>query len=240
MRTKTLLIAAAALAAAVTSSQAQSTVYSQNIVGYINTSLSSGYNLVANQLNVNNTNGASEVYPNLPDGTFFYGWNPASSSYTVSIFDTGGGSSAPDNSWYMSDYSTPTNEPIVSPGLSGGSFLQLPTGVTNTTAGSVVLSNTVALVTGYNLVGSTLPVGGSVITSTVNFLPPDGTFCYTWTGTAYVVNIYDTGGGSSAPANSWYMSDYSTPTNALTVTVGQGAFFQLPAPYSWTQVLTNN
>ncbi len=36
MRTKTLLIAAAALAAAVTSSQAQSTVYSQNIVGYVN------------------------------------------------------------------------------------------------------------------------------------------------------------------------------------------------------------
>ena len=40
-------------------------------------------------------------------------------------------------------------------------FLQLPSAVTNTTAGSVVLSNEkpVALVSGYNLVGSTLPVG---------------------------------------------------------------------------------
>ena len=87
MRTKTLLIAAAALAAAVTSSQAQSTVYSQNIVGYINTSLAPGYNLVANQLNVNNTNGASgSVRPSLPDGTYSTVGIRLHSQFVISIY----------------------------------------------------------------------------------------------------------------------------------------------------------
>jgi len=51
MRTKTLLIGAAALTASVISSQAQGTVYSQNVVGYINQTVSANsYNEVANQL----------------------------------------------------------------------------------------------------------------------------------------------------------------------------------------------
>ena len=41
MRTKTLLFAAAALAASITASQAQ-TVYSQNVVGYINITVTNG------------------------------------------------------------------------------------------------------------------------------------------------------------------------------------------------------
>ena len=65
-------------------------------------------------------------------------------------------------------------------------------------------------------------------------------YAYTWNGTGYTISIYDSGGGSTTPVNSWYMSDYSTPTNALSLNVAQGAFFQLPSPYSWQQVLTNN
>jgi hypothetical protein len=50
MRTKTLLIAAAALAATVTASKAQ-TVYSQNVVGYVNVTVTNGtLAMVANQL----------------------------------------------------------------------------------------------------------------------------------------------------------------------------------------------
>lgn len=60
MRTKTLLIAAAALAAATISSQAQ--VYSQNVVGYVNQSIPAGhYQIIGSQLingsDVNQTNG---------------------------------------------------------------------------------------------------------------------------------------------------------------------------------------
>jgi hypothetical protein len=51
MRTKTLLMTAAALAAGVISSQAQGTVYSQNVVGYVNLAVpASGLQMVANQL----------------------------------------------------------------------------------------------------------------------------------------------------------------------------------------------
>ena len=49
MRTKTLLIAAAALAVGITSSEAQ--VYSQNVVGYVNMTVPAGhYQIVGNQL----------------------------------------------------------------------------------------------------------------------------------------------------------------------------------------------
>jgi hypothetical protein len=51
MRTKTLLMTAAALAAGIISSQAQGTVYSQNVVGYVNVSVpGSTLQMVANQL----------------------------------------------------------------------------------------------------------------------------------------------------------------------------------------------
>src|ERR1700761_8862396 len=76
MRTKTLLIAAAALAAAVTSSNAQSTVYSQNVVGYVNTVLPGGsaLSLVANPLN-GSTNSANVILPALVGGESVLVWS---------------------------------------------------------------------------------------------------------------------------------------------------------------------
>jgi len=232
---KTLLIAAAALAAGIISTQAQ--VYSQNIVGYANLVLSANYNMVANQFNVGSSNGASEVFPSIPDSTFLYRWN--GSSYTVNIYDSGGGSTPPNQSWYMSDYNTPTNQPVIPPGQ--GCFLQLPFSVTNTVVGSVVpnpgATNTANLVAGYNMVGSIIPAGGSLTNSIFNFDAPDSTFVYAWNGSSFTINIYDTGGGSTPPAQSWYMSDYNTPTNAPSLSVGQGVFFQLPGSWSWKQSL---
>src|SRR5579864_5383251 len=75
MRTKTLLIASAgALAAAITSSQAQ-TVYSQNVVGYVNTPLPNGqYTLVNNPLN-GTTNGASSVLTGFTGGENLLIWH---------------------------------------------------------------------------------------------------------------------------------------------------------------------
>jgi hypothetical protein len=75
MRTKTLLIAVAgALAAAITSSQAQ-TVYSQNVVGYVNTTLTGSYafSMVCNPLN-GTTNGAEQVMPGLTGGESLFVW----------------------------------------------------------------------------------------------------------------------------------------------------------------------
>ena len=228
-------MAAAALAAGVISTQAQ--VYSQNVVGYYNLNLVAGYNMVANQFTVGNSNGLNEIFPSIPDSTFVYQWN--GSGYTITIYDTGGGSTAPAQSWYMGDYSTPTNQPVLVPGL--GAFLLLPSAVTNTVVGTVVSSNVNNLVSGYNLVGSSLPVGGASTNSLFNMAGlPDSSFIYQWNGSAYTISIFDTGGGSTPPAQSWYMSDYSTPTNALSLKVGEGAFFLLPSSWTWTQSFTNN
>jgi hypothetical protein len=82
MRTKALLLAAVAVAA-VASSQAQ--VYSVNAVGYVNTTLKPGFNLISNPLTAaNNTIG--ELFKNIqggvPGGTTVYkfvngGFSPA-------------------------------------------------------------------------------------------------------------------------------------------------------------------
>ena len=84
MRTKTLLLTAALVAAGVATSMAQSNVYSLNVVGYVNVPIQAGFNMVCNPLDVGdgqgnvltnvigggNTNGTA-----LPDSTFLYPWN---------------------------------------------------------------------------------------------------------------------------------------------------------------------
>ena len=109
MRTKTLLIAAAALAVGVATSMAQT--YSQNVVGYYNLNMPVGYNMVSVQLQVGVSNGASEVFPSLPDGTALLTWDPVGAQFVYNYYDTGGGSTAPAASWYMADYGTLTNAP---------------------------------------------------------------------------------------------------------------------------------
>lgn len=69
MRTRTLFLAAAALAAGLATSSAQ--VYSQNVVGYMNVSTPIGFSLIANQLNSTNNTVASLI-PNAPDGSIIY------------------------------------------------------------------------------------------------------------------------------------------------------------------------
>src|ERR1035441_5236741 len=104
MRTKTLLIAAAALAVGVATSMAQT--YSQNVVGYYNLNMVAGYNMVSVQLAVGVSNGASEIFPNIPDGTELMTFNPNTVQYILNFYDTGGGSTVPAASWYMADYGT--------------------------------------------------------------------------------------------------------------------------------------
>jgi hypothetical protein len=92
MRTKTLLIAAAAMAVGIISSQAQ--VYSQNVVGYYNvtvpgTSGTTGFQVVGNQFNCGSSNGLNEVFANgglISDVNFTYNsvvyiWDPVGGVY---------------------------------------------------------------------------------------------------------------------------------------------------------------
>src|ERR1044071_5172553 len=92
MRTKALICAAGLLAASAVSSMAQGSVYSLNVVGYINVTLTNGFNLIANQLDLNGTlnftnNTVTAVLgTNLPANSKAYAYD-TSSGYTISTFN---------------------------------------------------------------------------------------------------------------------------------------------------------
>jgi hypothetical protein len=251
MRTKTLLLSAAALlAAGIVSSQAQP-VYSQNIVGYASLTAPSAYTMMTVPFQVGVSNGGNEIFgTNLPDQTLFLIWNAAAGKYITDVYDTGAGYNTPPY-WFMSDDSTPTNIPTFTPGQ--GFFMNAPGGVTNTFAGVVPVSvgatNTQVLGSFYNFIGSTIPFAGSVTNTTINLggtnslgaTLPDQTLVlfYNSTSGKFVTDVYDTGAGYNTPPY-WYMSDDSTPTNPPSISVGQGFFINPPGGGTWTEVLPSN
>ena len=83
---KTLLIAAAALAAGVISSQAQ--VYSQNIVGYVNVPVNGGYTAVTTPLDVGNNSVTNyfDYTSGANDGSIIATW--AGTHYVQTMFDS--------------------------------------------------------------------------------------------------------------------------------------------------------
>jgi len=100
MRTKTLLLTAAIVAAGIGASQAQ--VYSVNAVGYVNVSVTNGYNLIANPLNGTNNN-INTVIPAAPDQSLVFYWNTNTQNFlpAVTFFDFGAGNV--DTGWYDGD-----------------------------------------------------------------------------------------------------------------------------------------
>src|ERR1035437_9506831 len=99
---KTLLMAAAALAAGIITSQAQP-VYSQNIVGYVNTTLPVGYSLITVPLNAaasGNTVPATNVLNALQSSDAVIIWNGSGySKYAYLDFGPGQTWQYPDGSF---------------------------------------------------------------------------------------------------------------------------------------------
>jgi hypothetical protein len=122
MRTKTLLIAVAALAVGVASSMAQ--IYSQNIVGYVNTPILTGYNLLVAPVSPNTTNNAEAILPSLSSGDTLLVWNGG--GYNNDYYNGPG-------DWY--DGGTFASIPVPTLNLSQGFFYQ------NTAAGKNWIQN---------------------------------------------------------------------------------------------------
>jgi hypothetical protein len=220
MRTKSLLLAAAALAAGVLSSQAQ-TVYSANIVGYVNTQLPSGYSLINNPLlSSDGTNGAENVLGgSLQAFDSLLIWN--GTGYTVYSYQGPG-------SW-----TDASGNPIAAPTISPGNavFYQNNSGAaeSNTFVGTVILTNTVALPAGYSFVASTVPISG--LADSTNFNLPFQAFdsILFWNGAGYTAYSYQGPG-------SWTDSTGAAVT-APTISVGEGFFYQnnSGAAETWSQ-----
>ena len=235
MRTKTLLIASAvALAAAITTSQAQ-TVYSANIVGYVNQILpgsGNGFTLINVPL-TGATNAADVEMPCLNTFDSILVWT-GSSFYTYTYVGPGanqpGGTGA--GNWSNTDPGNPGGPPILTPGE--GFFYQNQQGSaeTNTWTGNVVLSNSVALSgsgSGFTLVGSSVPLSGFADNTNIDL--PLQTFdsVLAWNGTGYYVYTYVGAGynqpGGTGPGN-WSNTDPGNSSGPPTLVVGEGFYYQ--------------
>jgi len=173
MRTKTLLLAAAAIAAGVISSQAQSNVYSANVVGYVNKSFLNQYFVMAcNPLNTTN-NQLSSIMPSPPEGTTVWLWNVGLQDFDgvinpIPTFAAG--------NWIPDPVIAPGEGFFVVGGAGSGSF-------TNTYVGEVPQgAPSIALVGNYNFeaIGSLVPVGGSLTNVLDQYPAVAGDTVWTW------------------------------------------------------------
>jgi hypothetical protein len=213
MKTKTLLIAAAALAAMVISSEAQP-VFSANVVGYVNVALPAGQlALVENPLD-NGTNTGNDVLGSLPNKSTVQVWN--GSGFTVFTKTSTG--------------FTPSNPSLP---VGAGFFVKSSSIFTNTFVGNVVPivggTSTNNLPGGaLALVGSILPVGGTfadVGTNTFNLVAtlPNKSTIQVWNGSGFSVFTKTSTGFTP-----------STPS----LTVAQGFFVKSATATNWTQTLS--
>ena len=220
---KTLLIAAAALAVAVTSSQAQ--VYSANVVGYANIVTPASVNtLLAVPFKIGVSNGANEVFTALPEFSQVLIWNINTSSYTLYQTDTGSPTGWSDAG------SSPVPAPLLPVGQ--GFFLNPAANTTNTFAGTVAVnvgtSNVLTLANASvnYLVGDFVPYAGSVTNGTssggganLNNLP-EFSQVLIWNANTSSYTLYQTDTGSP----SGWSDAGSSPVAPPTLTVGQGLF----------------
>jgi hypothetical protein len=228
MRTKTLLASAAIIAAGVASSMAQS-VYSLNIVGYVNTTIAPGNAIYANPLN-NGNNSATNVLAGITDGTIVNLWT--GSGFSGYYYENGltGTGWATDSSGSV-ELQPPTLPPgrgfFMSPGSSG----------VNTFVGEVKpapgTSSTNVLSAGNQLIGSTLPVGGSITNAGWNFPLQDGIIVNRWNGSGYSSFYYENGLTGTGWATD---SSGSVELPAPSFNVAEG-FFYNSAGGNWIQSL---
>jgi hypothetical protein len=241
MKTKTLLIAAAALAAGIISSQAQG-VYSQNIVGYVNVPLTNGVlALVAPALDKDGTgtnNTVASVFPNPAQGDTVYVFNGV--GYTILNFQAvGSGRPVVFTTNWFNGSTLATNFPI-NPGE--GVFYLPAANETNTQVG-VVLQNSVTntffpAANTLGLLSSTIPISGG-ITSVLGYQPSQGDTLYQYANGGYKIFNYQAV-GSGRPVvftTNWFNG--STEDEPV-ITVGQGFFFQPASNTNWVETLNVN
>jgi hypothetical protein len=232
MKTKTLLIAAAALAAGVISSQAQ--VYSQNIVGYVNAPFGQGINTLASTPLTTGNDVLTNVLIGVPAGTIVQFWDPVGGAFSTALTFSG----PPSNRHWKDGNNVNQDNYSLAPGI--GYFVNAGAAFTNTYVGSVVVNSGASATNvitsgGVNyLVGSLLPFGDYVTnTSTVNLVPPAGT----------IVQVWNTGSQSfspftySGPPSNRTWKDVNNNVNPPLISVGQGFFINGGQPYNWVQTL---
>ena len=250
MKTKTLLIAAATLAAGIISTQAQSNVYSANIVGYINVSVpSNSFVLVGNQLNLDNTNNINNLFSGLvsdsggQNNTVIWLFNPTTSQYNSYQYFTGPDA---DSNFFTSgsvagfyDYGGTLQN--IQLGVGQAAFLQnITTSSTVTFVGTVQTgTNVINIQPGYNLISVPVPLSGDLVTNAnINFVgtsDPSGAnndTIWVWNPVSQQYNSYQYFTGADADSNFFVSGsvngfyDYGGNLQSITPSAGSGFFIQ--------------
>jgi hypothetical protein len=172
MRTKSLLLTAALVAAGIGVSQAQ--VYSVNAVGYINVVCPPGYKIIANQL-INSNSTVAALFPNVPGGTTLLKW--AGNGFLINQFD-------PD----FLEWNDP-NQTLV-PGEGTFIFNPTTTNITVTFVGDVPQGNlTNSLPNLYSMQSSKVPQAGLLQTQ-LGYAPSPGDQVLRYNN-GYLIHNYD-------------------------------------------------
>jgi hypothetical protein len=216
MRTKTLLAAAAMLAAGLASSMAQSNVYSLNVVGYVNTVFKGGnlFTATANPLNTA-SNTLTGIFggggTGLPAGSQVQAWNYAAQDFFAPYIKTplGWGANAGVS---------------VAPGQ--GLFVKIAgADYTNTYVGEVLQGSlTNATLATFNFIGNLVPQTG--LATAVGLVPAPGAQVQQWNvGTQDFVLYTKNPVGWNAPGEP-------------TINVAEGFFLKNSAAYNWIRNFT--
>jgi hypothetical protein len=210
MITKTLLLTAALCAAGIATSSAQTPVYSVNAVGYVNTSLVKGYNLISNPLDNKATGGnvIKNLFAGSAAGTQIFKFNSATSKYDLAAVDDFDGSIT----------GTAADLTLV-PGE--GVFVLAPAVATITFVGEVPagsLSNPIPK--GFSIRSSQVPQAGAV--SALGYVPEEGDQIFIWDEPTqkYVTHGFEFG--------EWAGGEPS-------VQVGEAFFLNSPTAKSWNR-----
>ena len=236
MRTIKALVCAAALAAGLASSMAQSNVYSLNVVGYYNLPIAANHlTLIANQLNTTNNTLNSLLAPADPasaDGSGLFKYNGGYTSYDFDGLDTAPG--FPNGYWELGG--VPDTTTTLNPGE--GVFYRPFSATTLTFVGEVLQGTLVTtLPSGLSIRSSKVPQQG-MITTDLGVPAEDGDNCFIYAG-GYTVYDYD--GLDTAPGHPNGYWELGGNVNEPTITVGQ-SFFYLKFPggvsNSWVRNFT--
>jgi hypothetical protein len=223
MRTKTLLLTAALSVAGIASSMAQA-VYSVNAVGYVNTDLVPGFNLISNPLDNKTGNTIQNLFGTgvqgtIPDGMVVYYFNPTTDAFISAAYDSIDSAFLP---------AANANQ-VVAPG--DGVFVFVP-GASNvrvTFVGEVPqgAASNQQLVSGFSIKGSTVPQAGTV--TQLAFPSAPGDIIYEWDpiGDKYVSNSFDD-------------IDQAWLPQVPNIGVGEAFFLFKNAPATWTRNFSVN
>jgi len=220
MRTKTLLLTAALAAAGIATSKAQ--VFSVNAVGYVNTSLVPGFNLISNPLDNKNGNVIQDLFknitPTIPNALTVYKF--VNGAYKFAKYDDlaqafGGGAE------------TLSVDPLKGEGV----FVSVPGSATlQVTFVGEVPQGTLAvpIVKGFQILSSPVPQAGTATDFKLKDVAQQGDTLYKWDPAAkkYIISKFDD-----------LVGDFGT---AVTIGVGEAFFYNSAAAKTWTRTFNVN